>query len=159
MERLFKDTFPYDTFYWVFLDENVQKYYAVEKVARNQIAAFTVIAVAIACMGLLGLVSNKVAEKTKEIGIRKALGASLPNIAQLLLHATTRQIMVAVLISIPVAYLLVVKYLEKFSDRITLEWWHFAVPVIALVLIMSGTIAKVVLKAAKENPVEALKHE
>jgi putative ABC transport system permease protein len=159
LEKLFKEVFTHDTFRWTFLDQNVQKYYSTEKIARNQIGIFTLIAVGIACLGLFGLVSNKIVEKTKEIGIRKILGAGLPQIARILLNTTTWQIAVASIISIPIAYILVSQYLEKFSERISLQWWHFAFPLLTLILMMLATIATVVWKAARSNPVDALKHE
>ena len=87
------------------------------------------------------------------------LGAKLHNIAQLLLTTTMRQVVFAIIISIPIAYILVSQYLEKFSERITLQWWHFAFPLLTLILIMLATIATVVWRAARSNPVDALKHE
>ncbi len=133
--------------------------YAQEEVARNQIVLFTVLALLIACLGLLGMISYKVVEKTKEIGIRKVLGAELHQIAQVLLNATVKQIIAATIIGVPVAYYLAQQYLEKFSERITLQWWHFALPVLILVVIMFATIASVLWKAARSNPVDALKYE
>jgi putative ABC transport system permease protein len=159
MEKLFGQLFPGDLFHWYFLDEHMNVHYKSEASARNQITLFTLIAIGIACLGLLGMISNKVIEKTKEIGIRKVLGAQLHQIAQILLSTTFRQIIIATIIGIPVAYYLTQQYLQKFSERIELQWWHFALPVLILVLIMLGTVAAVVLKAAKSNPVEALKYE
>ncbi|MBL7856605.1 MAG: ABC transporter permease [Cyclobacteriaceae bacterium] len=159
LEKLFKEVFPNDTFHWTFLDDKIQSFYLTDKVAQNQIGVFTLIAIGIACLGLLGMISNKVVEKTKEIGIRKVLGAGLLQIAHILLKTTTSQMVIAALISIPAAYFIVSQYLEKFSERIILQWWHFVLPLAMLVLIMFVTIASVLWKAAKSNPVEALKYE
>ncbi len=155
----FQAVFPGEFFNWYWLDEHMARNYNHEKTNRNQISVFTCIAIGIACLGLLGIISNKVMEKTKEIGIRKILGAELHQIAQLLLNTTVNQITVATLIGIPVAYYLAQQYLERYSERIVLEWWHFALPVLILVLIMLVTIASVLWKAAKSNPVDALKYE
>lgn len=87
------------------------------------------------------------------------MGAQLYHIAQILLNKTIKQIIIATVIGIPVAYYLTQQYLEKFSERITLQWWHFALPIVILVLIMLGTVATVLWKAARSNPVEALKYE
>ena len=127
--------------------------------ARNQTALFSVLTIGIACLGLLGMLSNKVVERTKEIGIRKVLGAKLHQIAQLLLSTTVRQVIVGAAIGIPVAYYLTLQYLEKYTERITLQWWHFTLPLIILLSIMFVTIASVLWNAARSNPVEALKHE
>ncbi|HET6541419.1 MAG TPA: FtsX-like permease family protein, partial [Chryseolinea sp.] len=93
------------------------------------------------------------------IGIRKVLGAELHQVAQLLLTTTMKQIAVAAVIGIPVAHYLTQQYLQKFSERIELQWWHFALPLVILIVIMLTTIASVVWKAARSNPVEALKYE
>ena len=159
LQKLFKREFPNSLFTWYFLDDKMNEVYAHENVARNQIVLFTILALLIACLGLLGMISNKAVEKTKEIGIRKVLGAKLHQIARILLNTTVRQMIIATLIGIPVAYYLTELYLEKFSERITLQWWHFTLPVLILVVIMFSTIASVLWKAAKSNPVEALKYE
>jgi putative ABC transport system permease protein len=159
VQKTYESTFPGNVFSWSFLDENVNRHYQSEKIWRNQILLFTCLAIGIACIGLLGMTSNKVVEKTKEIGIRKVLGAQLHQIAQILLNTTARQIIVATIIGIPMAWYLTQQYLQKFSERIELHWWHFALPVLTLIMIMLGTVAAVLWKAAKSNPVEALKHE
>ena len=159
LEKLYKSVFPGETFQWAFLDENISQLYTNEKIFRNQIVLFTLIAIGIACLGLLGTVSNKAVEKTKEIGIRKVLGAKMHEIARILLNTSIKQVIVASIISLPVAYYLTQQYLQKFSERITLQWWYYAVPVSLLVLIMLGTITSVVWKAARTNPVESLRYE
>jgi putative ABC transport system permease protein len=158
-EQVYAEMFPGNVFRWYFLDDHVNRHYRSEKIWRNQILFFTCLAIGIACLGMLGMIANKASEKTKEIGIRKVLGAELHQIAQLLLNTTARQILIATLIGIPIAHYLTQQYLEKFSERIVLQWWHFALPVLILVLIMLATVASVLWKAAKNNPVEALKYE
>ena len=159
IEKLCKRQFPSMVFSWSFLDDKVNEVYAQEKIARNQIILFTTLAVVIACLGLLGMISNKVVEKTKEIGIRKVLGAQVYNIAQMLLNTTVKQIAMATMIGLPIAYFLTQQYLEKYSERINLQWWHFALPVLLLVVIMFSTVATLLWKAARNNPVDALRTE
>ena len=159
VNKLYQVSFHGNLFSWTFLDDNVNRHYQNEKVANNQILLFTSIAIGIACLGLLGMISNKAVEKTKEIGIRKVLGARLHQIGRILLDTTIRQIVIAIIIGIPVAYYLSQQYLQKFSERIELQWWHYALPVVILLLIMLATVASVLWKAAKSNPVEALKYE
>ena len=146
-------------FNWYFLEEHFNQYYQREKIARNQIIFFTVIAIGIACLGLLGMITQKVVAKTKEIGIRKVLGADLLQITKILLDTTLKQIIVATIIGIPVAYYLVQQYLQKFSERITLHWWYYLVPVIILLVIMIITVSGVLWKAARTNPVESMRYE
>ena len=151
--------FPGNAFNWYFLDQNITRYYVNEKIALNQIIFFTGLVVAIACLGLLGMMTQKIIQKTKEIGIRKVLGASLHHIGSVLLVSTIRQIIIAVLIGIPVAWYLTQQYLERFSERIALPWWHYGVPVVLLLFIMFATIASILIKAARTNPVESLRYE
>ena len=159
IQALYEQQFQGNIFTWYFLDDHTNQVYANEKVARNQIVLFTALALFIACLGLLGMITYKAVEKTKEIGIRKVMGAQLHQIAHILLNTTAKQIMVATAIGIPVAYYLTQQYLQKFSERITLQWWHYAVPVGLLLLIMLATIASVVWKASRTNPVESLRYE
>jgi len=159
VEKIYREIFPGQLYRFNFLDDQVAHFYDGERTARNQILLFTIIAIGIACLGLLGMISNKVVEKTKEIGIRKVLGAQIHQIAQILLNTTVQQIMVATVIAIPLAWYIAQQYLQKFSERIDLQWWHFALPVMMLVLIMMATVLVVIWKAAVTNPVEALKHE
>jgi len=158
IERLYLSTF-HEPFKWFFLDEKIRMQYADEQATKNQIAFFSILAVGITCLGLLGMITNKVMEKTKEIGIRKVLGARMHQIAHLLLNTTFRQIVVANLVGIPIAYYLVTQYLEKFSEHLTLQWWHYVLPVVLLLLIMFSTVAMVLLRAARTNPTESLRYE
>jgi putative ABC transport system permease protein len=75
------------------------------------------------------------------------------------LNTTIKQISAAIVISVPLAYYLTQQYLQKFSERIALQWWHYALPVAMIILILLSTVATVVWRAAKSNPVEALKYE
>ncbi len=159
VEELFNKQFPGNSFTWYFLDDHVNGVYGYEKIARNQILLFTGLAIVIACMGLLGMISYKAVEKTKEIGIRKTLGAKGIHIGTLLLNTTLKHILISIFIGIPISWYLIQRYFEKFSDHVVLQWWHYLVPVLILILIMFITIASVLWKAARTNPVDALKYE
>lgn len=158
-ETLFRQSFPDEPFEWSFMDENIQQHYLADKIARNQISMFTFIAVLIACLGLLGMITMKTGEKTKEIGIRKVLGARHYHIVRILLSSTVVQLGIATIVGIPVSARLITEYLEKFSDRINIEWWHYALPVATLLLIMSATVIFIIRKAIHENPVQCLRYE
>lgn len=159
LEALHSTFFPDETFRWYWLEEKIGNQYSNERIAKNQIAFFTLLAIGIACLGLLGMITNKVVEKTKEIGIRKVLGAQLHQVVHVLLNSTVKQVVLAVIVGIPVSYYLTQRYLENFSDRVAVAWWHFTVPILIIIVIMSCTIASAVWRAANGNPVEALKHE
>ena len=159
IQKDFEAFFPGNIFNWQLLDDNINSYYQHEKKWRNQMLVFTIIAIGVACLGLLGMISNKAIEKTKEIGVRKVLGARLHQIATLLLNTTVLQIMVATLVGLPAAYYFAEQYLQKFAEKIELQWWYFVLPVGVLVFIMLSVVAGTVWKAAVSNPMEALKHE
>jgi len=151
--------FPGNSFTWYFLDDHINRVYGYEKIARNQIVLFTGLAILIACMGLLGMISYKAMEKTKEIGIRKALGAKSIHIAKLLLNTTITHLAISVLIGAPIASYLIQRYFEKFAEHVELKWWHYSVPVFILIGIMFATIASVLWKSSRTNPVESLRYE
>ena len=140
LAKIFKQIFPQETFRWKPLDENINRHYNNERIARNQITLFTLLAIGIACLGLLGMVSNKIVEKTKEIGVRKILGAKPLHVASLLMNATLRQVVIAAVLGIPLSYVLASNYLNKYSERINITWWHFALPVCILLATMIFTV-------------------
>jgi len=159
IEKIYKEAFPGNVFSWYFLDDHINQHYNQQKVARNQIFFFTLLAVGVACLGLLSMISNKVVEKTKEIGVRKILGADWPHLVSILLNSTGKQLMISILIGTPVAWKLSQEYVHNFTEQIQLHWWHYALPIVILLVIMFVTIASVLFKAAKTNPVESLRYE
>ncbi len=159
LNKVFNNIFPEETFHWNFLEENINRHYKGETISRNQIVLFSILAVGIACLGLLGTVVNKAGEKSKEIGIRKILGARILHISTLLVNTSLKQILISCLISIPLAYYLTQQYLQKFSERITLEWWHYVCPICILFVILLATVTSTIIKTASRNPVDALQIE
>jgi putative ABC transport system permease protein len=159
IEQIFKELFPGNSFNLYFLDDHMNRHYSNEKILRNQILFFTMVAIGIACLGLLGMISAKVVEKTKEIGIRKVMGAGIFQILRILVRSTVNQVFIATAIGIPAAYYLVHQYLNRFSERIDLQWWHYAAPLIALMTILVLTISSVLWKAIRTNPIESLRYE
>lgn len=156
---LYNTTFAGQVFNWNFLDQQIGRFYEQEKTTRNQITLFTLLAIGIACLGLLAMIRNKALEKTKEMGVRKVLGAGFHHLTALLLNTTARQVMIATVIGIPAAVMLTQRYLEKFSDRIALQWWHYALPAAILIAVMLLTVASTLFKVNKTNPVDALRYE
>jgi putative ABC transport system permease protein len=155
----FKKLLPGNIFKWQFLDDKVESWYVADKTIRNQITFFAVLAIIVACLGLLSMITNKLVEKTKEIGIRRILGAGFLQVTLVLLRSSFSQVLVAVFIGLPLARKISHEYLTRYTERIDLQWWHFTLPVVILLLIMLSTVAGVLIRAAKSNPVEALKYE
>src|SRR5258706_8053782 len=121
LEKSYSQIFPGNAFNGFFFEDWIHEQYEGENIARNQITFFTGLAIGIACLGLLGMITNRIVEKTREIGIRKALGAGIKNVGYVLLGSTVRQVIASVIIGIPVAYSLSQHYLERYSDRIHLQ--------------------------------------
>jgi putative ABC transport system permease protein len=159
LEKKFSDIFPGNVFSTSFLDNQISGIYQDEKLSRNQLTFFTCLAIGIACLGVLGMITNKVVEKKREIAIRKAMGAGMQNIGSLLLSNTVKQILIAILVATPAAYYFSQQYLERFTDRIAMQWWHFAFPVTLLLFIMFTTVAYVVSQAVRTNPVDSLRQD
>ena len=120
---------------------------------------FTGLAIFIACLGLFGLVTFMAIQRTKEIGIRKTLGASVQNIVSLLSGEFMVLILLAVIIASPVAWYFMNKWLEEFAYRVSIVWWVFLLAAIITVLIALVTIGFQAIKAAIANPVKSLRTE
>ena len=159
IKDIYTAVFPRSVFNWSFLDDLITRQYRTDKETRSQITLFAVVALLISGLGLLGMISNKVVQKTKEIGIRRVLGAQMHKIALLVASETIRQVCVATLIGLPAGYYIARQYLERFSERITIQWWHYTAPVLILLVIMTVVISSVLRKTATINPVEALRYE
>ena len=159
VKKLYEKTFSHSYFNWYFLEKNVTRHYEVEKTTKNQLLLFVVLAIGIACLGFLGTIANKSKEKTKEIGIRKILGARVAQIASLLLGTTVPEIIISSIIAVPSTHFLTQAYMQKFSEQVAIQWWHYATPLVVLLAILLLTVASTVKKAANTNPVDSLRHE
>ena len=120
---------------------------------------FSFLAILIACFGLLGLSAYNVLQRTKEIGIRKVMGASVNSILVLLSKDFLKLVFIALLVAVPIGWYIMNNWLEDFAYRINLNWWVFAVAGIAALLIAVATITLQVLRAAVDNPVKSLRSE
>jgi len=159
IETTFKKLAPYYPFNYTFRkDVNLRAYDAAQK--WKQIicfaAAFTIF---ISCIGLFGLTALTTERRTKEIGIRKVLGASVSNLVQLLSLNFLKLVLLANIVAIPIAWWAVNKWLENFAYHIAVQWWVFAVALLITLLIALPTVAFQALKAAMTNPVRNLRVE
>jgi len=150
---------PGRPFEYFFLDEDYDKQYKAEERLGEIFSAFSFLAIAIACLGLFGLVSFMAEQRTKEIGIRKVLGATAPNLVALLSKDFMKFVLLANVIAWPLAYFAMNKWLQAFAYRVAIGWWVFALAGGLALLIALLTVSTQALKAALANPVEALRYE
>ncbi|MGB3530038.1 MAG: FtsX-like permease family protein, partial [Saprospiraceae bacterium] len=130
-------------------DERFQKVFGI----------LTVFAILIACLGLFGLASFSVAKRTKEIGIRKVIGASTSNLLITLSKDFIKTVLTSMVIGIPVTYFIIKTWLNDFANRIEISWWLFALPVLVVMILVLLSIAGKTLKTAWMNPVKCLRSE
>ncbi len=115
--------FPFE---YSFLDDKLEQLYNAETRQETILSIFSVIAIGIACLGLFGLASYTAVKRTKEIGVRKVLGSSVPNIIILLSKDLLKPVLLGSIIGIPVAYYFMSKWLQGFAYRVPMHWWMFA---------------------------------
>jgi putative ABC transport system permease protein len=159
LEKLFKSYFVNNPFEYFFADDNFNKQYITEQQYSRLFTTASVWAIIIACLGLFGLATYTVESRTKEIGVRKVLGASVFSITQLLSKDFLRLVIISFVIATPVAWFAMHKWLQDFAYRINLSWWVFAVAGIAALGIAIATISFQAIKAAVANPVKSLRTE
>ena len=159
MENLYREVNPNQDFSYDFVDEDIHALYSSDRRVVSIYTVFTLIALLISALGLLGISSYDVQLRIKEIGIRKISGASIRQIMQLLTRDFFRYLLIAVLIACPVAALVVWKYLENFAHRTELSLWVFVVATVFTLGIALITMWSHTYRAARRNPVEALRYE
>ncbi|MBY0436129.1 MAG: ABC transporter permease [Cyclobacteriaceae bacterium] len=153
------ELFPSHPFSYFFLDEKYNQQYKADAQFGKVMATFSIIAVVIACLGLFGLSSFTILQRTKEIGIRKVLGGSVAQIVQLLSRDFIKWVLVATILAMPLAYLLMKQWLSGYAVRIEMNVWMFIVPLAIIAVISILTVSLQTLKAANANPVNSLKAE
>ena len=159
MEKTWKQVFPQFGFDYWFLDDEFGRMYEQETRIAGLTEKFSILAMLITCIGLYGLASFMAQQRTREIGIRKALGSSSGQIVKLLLTVFGKLLLIASLVSIPVTYLLTTKWLERFAYQTPLSVWVFVVCLLAIAIVTLLTVGFETWRAARTNPVESLRHE
>ena len=159
IERTWKKLVPQITFSSNFLKDNIEKQYRTEEQLTTIVSFSSILSILITCLGLFGLSILITIQKTKEIGIRRLLGASAYSIYGMLSKEFLLIISVAQLIGIPVAWYLINKWLNEFAYRINEDVLIFLAAAIITILIASITISFQVIKAATVNPVKSLRYE
>ena len=157
--KIWGAVYPDDVFEYSFYDEELARFYSREVLTRGLIIFFASLSVFISCLGLFGLVSVAVGQRTKEIGVRKVLGASVKSIIALLSKSFLTLIIIAIAIAIPVAYYFMNKWLQDFTYRTNISWRVFVVTAFIAIGIALLTISFQAIKAAIANPVKSLRTE
>jgi putative ABC transport system permease protein len=159
IESLWKSLAPGMPFSYRFMDESFNEMYQSEQKVGQIALIFSVLAILIACLGLFGLATFIAEQRTKEIGIRKVLGASIQGIVRLLSKDFMKLVAIAFVIAAPVSWWAMHSWLSDFAYRITIEWWIFALAALLALLIALVTVSFQAIKAAIANPVKSLRTE
>ncbi len=159
VNTLFKGNLPSQPFNYRFLDEEFDLQYASERRIGGILGAFAGFAIFIACLGLFGLAAFMAEQRTREIGIRKVLGASVGSLVRLLSSDFLRLVAISVVLAAPLAWYFMHNWLQDFAYHIDLKWWMFALAALVAVGIAFLTVAGQAMRAALANPVRALKRE
>ncbi len=158
-EKAFKQIYPNDDFYSAFLDQDIAKSYTQEQNLSNLLTWATVLAIFISCLGLLGLVMYTITQRTKEIGVRKVLGASVSLIIALISKDFLRLVLIAFIIATPLAWIGINQWLQNFAYRTTVTWWIFGAAGLFMMAVAFITLSFQTIKAAIANPVKSLRTE
>ena len=158
-QEAWKEIYPNQPFNYFFLDDHFDQQYQADQQFYGLFNLFSGLAIFIACLGLFGLSSYTALQRTKEIGVRKVLGASVASIVRLLSKDFIQLVLVASLLALPVAYWALQQWLADYAFHITIHWWLLALPVVLVLLITLFTVSFQTVKAALANPVDSLKNE
>ncbi|HEX5169991.1 MAG TPA: ABC transporter permease [Cyclobacteriaceae bacterium] len=152
-------TFPGNPFDYFFLDDHYNKQYQADLQFGTIAGLFSGLAILIACLGLFGLSSLTAVQRTKEIGVRKVLGASITSIVLLMGKNFFLLVVIAIVAASPVAWFVMNQWLEGFANRINMSWWLFAIPGFTVIMIAMTTIGFHTIRTARVNPSHSLRYE
>jgi len=159
IQNEYKSVFPSDSFEYYFLDSQFENQYKSEISFSKIFSGFALISIFIGCLGLFGLSMHSVLERSKEIGIRKVLGADIKNILGLFSLDFLKSMLVAILISAPISLFAMDNWLDGFAYRTAISWWIFPLAGFSILVIGLLTVCSQAIKAALANPVNILKSE
>jgi len=159
LEQTWRGTVPHRPFEYFFLDQAFDKLYSSEQKLGTLFNYFAGLTIFVGCLGLFGLASFMAEQRTKEIGIRKVLGASVPMVTALLSKDFVKLVLMANLVAWPVAWYLLHKWLQNFAYRVEISWWIFALAGGLALVIALLTVSTQAIRAALANPIESLRYE
>ena len=159
LKKVYEASFPYSPFSYFFMDSEYDKQYKADDRFQQVFGALTGFAILISCLGLFGLATFTVSKRTKEIGIRKVIGASTTNLMLLLSKDFIKTVLISILIGLPITYFIVTNWLANYAVRIELSWWLFAAPALLVLLLVLVSIGSKTITTALMNPVKSLRSE
>jgi putative ABC transport system permease protein len=159
LESKFNEFYPKQSFEYSFLDDNLSAMYNSERRLGGIFTYFSLLAILIACLGVLGLSLYSIQQRLKEIGIRKVLGAGVLSITAGLLKEFVKPVFIAAIIATPIVWYMMNKWLEDFAYRTTISWWIFVVAGMSALIIAVLTVSIQAIRAAIANPVKSLRTE
>ena len=159
IEAVFKNLVPAAPFNYKFVDQDYAIKFAAEERISRLAGFFAVLAIFISCLGLFGLASFVAEQRTKEIGVRKVLGATLFDLWQLLSKEFAMLVIISLFIAVPLAYYFMHSWLQNYQYRTELSWWIFAMAGFGAIMITILTVSSQAIKAALANPVKSLRSE
>ncbi len=159
VENVLSDLGTQVPFRYTFFDEDIDQLYKSEQRMGKLFTYFSIIAIIISCLGLFGLSSFMAERRAKEIGIRKVLGATSTNLTYLLTSEFTKWVIIANIISWPIAYYFMEEWLQEFAYRIDISFWIFPISCIGTLFIAFATVAYQTIRAANLNPIDSIKYE
>jgi putative ABC transport system permease protein len=159
LENKWKKIYPKYPFEYHFLDETIENHYRSEQAVGKIVSVFTALALFISCLGIFGLSSYTAEQRTKEIGIRKVLGATVPSIIKHISKEFFLLVVIANVIIWPLAHFFINRWLQTFAYRIGIDWWTFVLTGTAVLVVSLSTVSWQIIRAATANPVDSLRYE
>jgi putative ABC transport system permease protein len=159
LEQKWKEIYPEYPFMYRFLDDTIQNQYRSEQTTGKLVTIFTLLAIFISCLGIFGLSSYTAEQRTKEIGIRKILGASVSSVVRYVSKEFVILVLVANIVIWPLAYFLINQWLTSFAYRVDIALWTFVSTGISILLVSLLTVSWQIIRAATANPVDSLRYE
>ncbi|HEY4287447.1 MAG TPA: ABC transporter permease [Puia sp.] len=157
IQSTWKEVFPEYPFNYEFLDDHFKELYRTDTQVSQMVAIMAGLAILISCLGLFGLASFSAEKRTKEIGIRKVLGASVEDIVFLLSKHFIGLVLIANIIAWPLAWLALHRWIQDYAYRVAISWWVFVLAGTVALLIALGTVSSLAIKAARNNPIRSLR--
>lgn len=159
IKEAYTKLFPGSPYEYFFLDEFFDSQYKAELLFNDLFGLFSGLAILVACMGLFGLSSYLTLKRTKEIGIRKVMGASVANVVGLLTRDFTKLVAIAAIVAIPISYIIIERWVQNYAFRVEVAWWLLVAPVIVTLMLALAVISVQTIRTALISPTHCLRYE